>query len=422
MKTIKASALLVLIFSAVSLYADTLTLEESYEVLYRNHPLAEQNALYSEASRYKIENLNTNYLPKLTLNAQATYQSAVTEFPFTTPAFQPPKQYKDQYKIFLDVKQVVYDGGLTGSRVEAEESQLNVERQRTEVELYQLKQRVNDMYFAVLLSQQNREILELSRSSIEQRLREMELKIINGQIPGNTRYPLQAELLKVEQEISDAEMRRKAAVKMLSDLIEKPLDENVMLSVPEPNVAAYTNSTGARPEQRLFQLQKTQIEALKNVSDAQTMPKVNLFGQGGYGRPGLNFLDNNFKEYYTVGISFIWSPLDWGMDDNEKQIYTVNQELVDVQKENFERNLKVTLDNYISEIQRLEELIKLDRGIIEARERTTEIAASQVQNGTLTPTNYITELNAETQARLLLVTHRLQLAQAKINYLTAKGN
>jgi outer membrane protein TolC len=409
-------------FTAGAAQADTLTLAQSYAELYKNHPLSGQGNLYSQASRYKIENLNANYLPKLTLNGQATYQSDVTEFPFSTPLFQPPEQHKDQYKIFLDVKQVVYDGGLTSSQVEAEESQLKVERQRAEVELYQLKQRVNDMYFAVLLSQQNREILELSRSSIEQRLREMESKITNGQIPGNSRYPLQAELLKIEQEISDAEMRRKASVKMLSGLIDKPLGEDVLLAVPDPVVTSYDNKTGARPEERLFELQKSQVEALKNIPGTKTLPKVNLFGQGGYGRPGLNFLDNNFKEYYTVGISFTWNPVDWGTDDNERQIYAVNQSLIDKQKENFERNLKVTLDNYISEVQRLEELIRLDHGIIEARERTTESAASQVQNGTVTPTTYITELNAETQARLLLVTHRLQLAQAKINYLTAKGN
>ncbi len=151
------------------------------------------------------------------------------------------------------------------------------------------------------------------------------------------------------------------------------------------------------------------------------IPKLSAFGQAGYGRPGLNMLDNTFQPYYMVGVTLTWNPINWNSDNNEKQIYSVNSKIIDAQKETFDKNLKVSLEKYKSDIQKYTDLINKDKDLISLREKITATVYSQLQNGTVTSTVYMTELNNLTQSRLLLETHKLQLLQSKINYLTTKG-
>jgi outer membrane protein TolC len=155
--------------------------------------------------------------------------------------------------------------------------------------------------------------------------------------------------------------------------------------------------------------------------NSRILPKVSAFGQGGYGRPGLNMLDNSFKPYYMVGLNFTWNPVNWNSDNNEKQIYQINRKIVDSQKETFDKNVKVSLEKYKSDIEKYEDLIKKDEQLISLRENIVAITYSQLQNGTITSTVYLTELNNKTQSQLMLETHKVQLLQAKINYLTTKG-
>lgn len=401
---------------------DTLTLNECYDRVYEKYPNAYQKTIYENSSSLKLKNLDVNYLPQISFKGQATYQSDVPQIDIPIPTIKMPEQSKDRYQILLDIKQLIYDGGTTNSLKTVEEKQLFADKQKVEVELYGLKQRVNDLYFTILLLQERKNINQIYYNDIQSRIKELTSKVENGVIPKSNLYILQAQLLQIEQEIESIETDKSASLKMLGDLMEKDIDKDIILNLPNPREANYEVVPGDRPEYKLFEYQKLQFDALKSSINSRIMPKLNVFGQAGYGRPGLNILDNSFQAFYTVGINVSWNPINWNSNSNEVQIYEANKKIIDRQKETFDKNLKVSLEKYKSDIIKYESLLKKDEELISLREKIVESTASQLSNGTITSTIYLTELNNKNQVLLTYKTHQIQLIQAKINFLTTKGS
>jgi len=152
------------------------------------------------------------------------------------------------------------------------------------------------------------------------------------------------------------------------------------------------------------------------------MPKVYAFVQGGYGRPGLNMLSNNFEAYYMVGANFKWTLWDWNKNRKDRKVLDVQKKMIQDKREMFDVNLNIDLQNRLSTIVKLEEALKRDNQIVELRSRITKTSASRFENGVITSSDYLADLNAEKVAKINLETHRIQLVQAKANYLLAKGN
>jgi outer membrane protein TolC len=401
---------------------DTLKLNDCYERVYEKYPNAYQKVIYENTSGLKLKNLDVNYLPQISFKGQATYQSDVTKLTLPIPNIKAPEMSKDRYQLTLDVKQLLWDGGTTGSLRDVEERQLSSDKQKVEVELYGLRQKVNDLYFSVLLLQEKKNINQVYYNDIKSKITEITSKIENGVLPKSNLYILQAQLLQIEQEIESIEADRFASLKMLGELMEKDIDRDAVLGLPNPRADNFEITPGDRPEYKLFEFQKIQFNALQTSVDSRIMPKLSAFGQAGYGRPGLNMLDNTFQPFYTVGLSVSWSPINWNTNKNEIQIYEANKKLIDRQKETFDKNLKVTLEKYKSDIQKYESLMKKDEELVALREKIVETTSSQLSNGTITSTVYLTELNNKNQVILMYKTHLVQLIQAKINFLTTKGN
>jgi outer membrane protein TolC len=315
----------------------------------------------------------------------------------------------------------LYDGGNTSSLKTTESKQADVDEQKVEVDLYTLKQKINDLYFSILLLQEKKKVNELLASDLKSRIAETESRIKNETVTVNNLYILQAQLLQTDQEIQNIENDKAGSLNMLSELIGAKISASTVLEKPEFQPFAYDNDFSSRPEYKLFEYQKEQLNTYTDVVNSRILPKVSAFGQGGYGRPGLNMLDNSFKPYYMVGLNLTWNPVNWNSDNNEKQIYQINRKIVDTQKETFDKNVKVSLEKYKSDIEKYEDLIKKDEQLISLRENIVAITYSQLQNGTITSTIYLTELNNKNQSQLMLETHKVQLLQAKINYLTTKG-
>ena len=416
---------MLILFNTVTatLYAQNnpVTLKECYKIAYENHPNSKQKDYYKSISSLKLENIGVNFLPQISLRGQATYQSDVTELVVNNPLFQPPVINKDQYRITMDVRQLIYDGSNTSSLKNTETKQVLVDEQKVEVDLFSLKQRINDLYFSVLLYQQRMRINQLLINDLKSRIAETESRVKNElNLPANL-YILQAQLIQTEQEMENLNTDREASLKMLSELIGYTIPEKTELEYPQHQAVVFDDNLSERPEYKLFDCQKEQLNSYSDVISSRILPKLSAFGQAGLGRPGLNMLDNDFKPFYMVGLSVSWNPINWGADNNEKQIYQINQKIVDSQKETFEKNVKVSLEKYKSDMDKYENLIQKDEELITLREKIVESTYSQLQNGTITSTVYLTELNNKTQSQLMIETHKLQLLQAKINYLTTKG-
>ena len=409
------TTILFLIFSIASYSQQKLTIEECYALAEKNYPLAKQINLLQQKSTYEIDALNKAKLPKIDLNAQATYQSDVIGLPTTLPGVE--SLNKDQYRATLDVNQLIYNGGMIAANTKLKEAQTLTQQQQVEVNLYQLKSRINYSYMMILLWQDQRELLFAKQNTIYSKIKEVKSGVKNGAILPASEQVLEAELLKLEQALTENSFQRIKEIQNLSSLTTTTIAENAVLERP---ITAF-KANGTRPEIKFFDLQQDQIEASKNIIAKSNSPKLNAFGQAGYGNPGLNMLNNSFEDFYIVGLKLNWNVLDWNKSKTDKQALDIAKEVVATEKETFETNNQMQLNELQSEISKIEIIIKTDSQIIHLREKVVQSFDSQLQNGVITSSDYITELNQLFDAKTNQKVHQTQLELAKINYQTIKG-
>jgi outer membrane protein TolC len=420
----KFSVILLLFISGTYLNAqdNSISLKECYNLAYKNYPDARQIGLYESTNELRIKNLNVNYLPQITFKGQASYQSDVTKIVSSLPFVQPKEPPKDRYAVTMDVTQIIYDGGNTSSVKEVETAQMLIDQQKVEVNLYSLRSRINDLYFSAVLFQEKQKVLETLRDEIRSKIKEINSKVINEVMTVSNLYSLDAQLLQTEQDIASVKFDKTSSVKMLGELVGAGLSPETNFSLPELNDANFNENYSNRPEYKFFEFQKSQLIAFDDWTTSKIIPKISMFGQAGYGKPGLNYLDDSYKPFYMVGLNISWNPINWNTNSNEKQINSLRKNIIETQKETFDKNLKVSLEKYRSDISKFEDLILKDEEVIALREKIISSVYSQFLNGTVTSTIYVTELNNKTQSELLMQTHKIQLLQSKVNYLTAKGD
>lgn len=404
---------------------ERVTLDDCYRFAQDNFPMVRQRGLIRDANALNINSLKNNYLPQIELGAQATYQSDVTAFPIKLPNVEVTPLSKDQYKATLDIKQILWDGGVIKMQEKVLNSTTQVEMQKVEVEIAKLKERINQLYFSVLQIDENEKLINLLKTDLAARIKKMEGAVANGVALKMNLQTLQAEDLKADQRIIELKSARISSVQMLALLVNKTLDDKTVFEKPTPQ---YENQNViglqiSRPELTLFELQKKQIDESVKVASLKNFPRLFAFATVGYGRPGLNFLKNEFAPYGIGGLSFKWNLADFYSKTlrNDLQILKNNAQLVDIQKDIFLLNTNVVVKQQSEELSKLEKLLEKDRQILALREKIKQTASVQLENGVMTANDYLIELNAENQARQNLVLHELQLLNANINLKTTLG-
>jgi len=232
---------------------------------------------------------------------------------------------------------------------------------------------------------------------------------------------LKAELLKADQNTIQLKATRKGMLETLGLFLNKSLPENIKLEMPLISSAGVPDEQIQRPELKSFSLQQDLIASQNKLIKARNLPKTSLFVQGGYGRPGLNLLENKFDFYYIGGVRLNWAFGGLYTSKKEKQLVEVNKRIVDVQKDVFMLNTNASLKTQQSEIEKLKQLIVSDDEIIELRKTVKDAAQAQLNNGVITVNDFLQQINAEDQARQTLIAHHVQLLQAQINYQTILG-
>ena len=415
--------MLVLLMLVINLFPqtfDTLSLKYSYKLATENYPLVKQRELLTEASKFKTSNIKSSFYPQMFLNGQASYQSEVTSLPIVIPNTKIPSLYKDQYKAVVDINQLIYDGGINKKQQLLEERSLASDKQNLEVELYKIKDRINQLFFNIQILQNNAKILELQKSNIKENVKKIESGIKNGVNYQASADVMIAEILKIEEQIIEINAGRDAAFQMLSELIGKEVKDNTNLILSETENVKI-NMENKRPELDFFDQQANLLDANKNLLTAQRNPRISGFGEAGYGRPGYNFLSNKFDSFYQIGAKFSWNIWDWNQVNNQKKLLDIQKNMITAQKETFYKNIKISTKTDMANINKYNELIKKDEEVIKLRENIVKTSESQLENKIITTTDYITELNALTQAKVNLESHKLQLIFARINYLNNMG-
>ena len=398
-----------------------LTINEVYSLARKNYPLIKQRDLITKTKDYSVSNAAKGYLPAFSVNGQATYQSAVTNFPFTIPikGFVLPQYSKDQYKIFGQLDQVIYDGGVIKNQKQTAEANEVIQQQSLEVELYALYDRVNQLFFGALLVNDQLKQNDLLKADIQNGIDKAKALVANGTAYRSSVDELEAQLLQTDQSRVELLATKKAYLDMLALFINQPVDENTTLEKPaEPVLTENIN----RPELLSYDYQKKTYDLQDDLLKAQLRPKFSFFAQGGYARPGLDFLDNNFAWYYIGGLKLSWNLGSLYTLKNQRKLLDINRQTLDVQKETFLFNTSLTQKQQNADIGKYIELVKKDDAIIVLRESVKKAASAQLENGVLTAHDYITEVNAEDQARQNLILHEMQLLQAQYSYQNTIGN
>lgn len=419
----KAAGLTIILFSFLVLQAQQeVSLDQCYEMALANYPLTRQGELLVSSNELTLKNLNKNYLPKMVLNGQAHYQSDVTKVPVQDiPIFGVQQLDNDWYKISLDVNQVIYDGSTTSRQKDLEQVNLEINQQNLEVELFLLKQQINQVYFSIIFLEENNNILQIHKETLTARLKNIESGVKNGTVLASNEDILKAEILKMEQSIEEVSISRESAISIMKEYTALNLNNNTLFLLPEiytdPNT--YVNN---RPEYVLFGMQQKKIETSKKLLGSKNLPRLSAFGQAGYGRPGYDMLKNEFVDFYMIGARLSWNFWDWNHTKKEKEILTLQSSIITTQKETFDKHIRIDLENKVAGIRKAEGMITRDEAIIELREKITASSSAQLENGIITSTEYITELNSESKARLDLEIHKIELVKAKLDYQTTLGN
>jgi len=327
---------------------------------------------------------------------------------------------KDQYKVTIDINQVIYDGGAIKGARNIEKAELNINGKQTEIDLYKLKSQINIYYFGILLYEHNEQLLINYHEILEKKIKSMESAVNNGVILKSDIDVLTSEMLRTEQQLSETEIRKNSLIQLLADITGNEIDNTTKLVVP--TVSNKSDSLLLRPELQMFDLRKSQLDATLGLIRSKRMPKIFGFASLGYGSPpGQNFFKSSFDTYYIVGGSVKWNIFDWNKSKNEKKVISLQQAVIDNRKKDMTDNLKRLLNSKEADINSLKALTETDIKQISLRKNITASAESKYQNGTITATEYLGELNSEKQALINYEIHKINLALAKVEYLNISG-
>jgi outer membrane protein TolC len=392
-----------------------LTLEEAQQLAAEHHPLRSQQPLHESIRDLNIRNLNTQYLPDFTVSASAQYQSEVTEIAIPVPGAIPPTQPKDRYSLSLNMNQLIWDGGRVSSARDVERSYRELENQSVEVEIYKRREQVNEAYFNVLITRQRLESTDLLSADVDARLSQVRVRVESGAVLPSQADVLEAERIRLRQQRSALTAAHRTALEVLSELTGTELPEDVVLSIPEPQI------NGVRPEYKLFSLNRQTLENREKLTSSQYRPVISGFAQTAYSRPGLDIFDDSFSPWYMVGVTARWNLWNWNKSSRERQVLHLERKVVDSREEAFEQQISVAERAYLNAISRLTDVMAMDDEIIGLRERIAEQSENQLLNGSITATEYLAELNALHQARLTKTIHDLELRQTRISLATHRG-
>jgi outer membrane protein TolC len=404
-----------------------LTLKECYEMAVAITPIAAEREAYSQISALKDKNLSKSWLPTLDAGGSFLYNSSVVDMggilgslpiPGIADAIKPLPH--EQYKITVDINQVIYDGGAVRNAKALEKADLSINRKQTETDLYKLRSQINTCYFNLLLLKRKRELLNNYLELIGKRIESLQSALSNGVITKSDIDVLTSEKINLIQQLSENETLKGSLLKILSSLTGSEIDSSTELILP----AAWNKMTRelTRPELELYDLRKEQLSAGLKVLESKRMPKAFGFATVGYGNPpGNNFFKDEFAPYYMIGASIKWNIFDWNKTRNEKQLINLQQVILENRKSDLTENLNRLLEAKNAEIVNLNSMLESDTALIVIRKRITGTAESQYENGTITATEFLNALNSERQAMINYEIHKINLTMVRIEYLNISG-
>lgn len=391
---------------------ESVTLKETQQLAKEHYSLIKRNGLIEKTQTYTLENIAKGWLPQINVVGQATYQNEVTQLPFTLPNSSVEPLSKDQYKVYADIQQTVYDGGLISNQKKLAKIQSETEIQKNEVELDQLEERINQIYFGILQSQEQMQQTEITKNDLENGLKKANAQLQFGTILRSQVDVLKAQLIGLEQRQIEVQSLRKNLIETLSLFTKKDFYENTIFEKPDNLLLTSENN---RTELKLFSLQQQFLETQKSLVQSKNLPKLGAFFQGGYGKPGFNMLRNEFDVFYISGLRLQIPISGYYTKKNDLALLNTQQQDLEIQKENFLFNQNFSTIRNNEELEKLQKLIQKDEELIVLRQSIKKASLAQLENGVINTSDYLREVNAEEQARIQKTTHEIQFLLTQYN-------
>lgn len=397
-----------LVFAVVPAFTQ-ITLDECRSLARANYPLIKRFSLVEQSRSLSVSNASKAWLPQVSLSARASYQSDVTRIPVDIPGVDISPMSKDQYDVSVHVSQQIYDGGSVSSSKRLADARSDVEREKVNVAIYDVYERVDQLYFGILLLDEQIRQVRLLQDDLS-----LSSKSVSGMLRGGVASQTDLDAVKVEQvkaRQSETSLltSRATYLKMLSTFIGKPLGDSVSLVRPdEADVSVVVNN---RPELSLYNAQNRLLDQQRNVLDTYLRPRIGLFLQGGYGNPALNMLKNKFEAYYKVGATLTWNFGNLYTRANDKRKIDTDRLGIEAEREVFLFNTGLQSELQRGNIESLRRQISQDDEIITLRERIRSKADVKVANGTETVNEMLRDINAVSEARFTKAFHEIQLLQ-----------
>lgn len=409
---------IVLLFAVPSAAGQSLTLDECQALARENHPAIVQRGLIEKAAAFTVANAKTTWLPQVTFSAQGTYQSDVTALPGCIEGLlelinRPVEGiHKDQYKLALQVEQVISAGGAVRAQIGIAEAEAEAARQEWEVGMYTLRERVNQLYFGCLLVQERLAEADILIGELMRNDRMVQVYAENGFACGNDLDMIRVEILGAQQKKSELTSMLRAYRTMLGLMIGRELCDSAVLQKPQASEPG-RNDFSARPEIMHFELQERVVDQQRRGVRAMLMPQVGLFLQGGYGYPGLDLFKDiqryKWSPYLVAGVRFQWSFGGLYTHRNKLSQLELRRGQIASQRESFIYNMKLKSTRERIAIDRMREVMRDDEEIISLRRSIRMRTEAGVANETHSVSDLLREISNENLARQNRLSHEIEL-------------
>ena len=396
------------------------TLEECQQAAEKNYPLIKQYGLIAKTTQLTVKNIQKGWLPQVTASAQATYQSAVTAWPESMQSMYQQMGLnvkglsKDQYKIGIDLQQTIYDGGAISSQRNIAQQEGKVQEVQTETNLYQVRRRVNEMYFSLLLLNEQIQLNEDVKALLQSSEKKLSAMVKGGTAATSDLDNVQAERLSVEQQNENLKQQKQMLQRMLS--VFCGLEVN---NTQKPAPVQIASSVNKRPEMRLYNSQLELTEAKEKALDTQLRPKLGLFAQGFYGYPGLNMFEDMMNRKWSlngiVGIKLSWNVSALYTHKNDKARLSAQREMIENAREVFLFNNKLEEIQQNENINRYQTMMKSDDEIIVLRTNVRKAAESKLTHGIIDVISLLREINNENAAKTQQSIHEIDMLKEMYN-------
>lgn len=395
------------------------TLEECQQAAERNYPLIRQYGLIEKTTELTVANIQKGWLPQVSASAQATYQSDVVAFPEQMQAVYQQMGLnmkgltKDQYRLGIDVSQTIYDGGAISSQKAVARGQGKVQAAQNEVNIYNVRKRVNEMYFSLLMLDEqillNHDLQELFNGN-EQKLASM---VRRGTAAESDLQNVKAERLNVVQQATSLESQKRMLQRMLSTFCGIEVKEVTKPALQASTLTSPQREAVARPEMRLFDAQLNLADAQEKALNSAMMPKLGLFAQGFYGYPGLNMFEDMMRRDWSLN-GIIGARLTWNIGalytrKNDKAKLQLQRDMTESNREVFLFNNNLEQIQQNEDIARFQKLMADDEEIITLRSAVRKAAESKLSHGIIDVNDLVREINAENAARVQQSMHEIEM-------------